>query len=78
MEIVLFSGAVVSLFVAPQTAILDFGGRLNGNTAGSAGHVYVITMGLLLVIAIVAIFDLAMPDDIRILFACGAGDTSGR
>jgi uncharacterized membrane protein YtjA (UPF0391 family) len=77
-EIILFSGAIVSLFVALLAAIIDFGGLLTGNAATTAGHVYVIAMGVFVVSAIVAIFDLEMPDDIRPLFGRDARDTSER
>jgi hypothetical protein len=78
VEIVLFSGAIVSLFVALLAAIVNFGGLLTGNAATTAGYVYAVAMGVFVVSAIVAILDLEMPADIRPPLGRGAKDTSER
>jgi uncharacterized membrane protein YtjA (UPF0391 family) len=71
MEAILFSGAVVSLVVALLAAIVSFGGLRNAGAAATAWYVYIIAMGLFVVIAIAAILDPELPDDIRAFFARG-------
>ena len=77
-EAVLFSSAVVCLFVALLSAVVNFGGLLNGDAAATAEHVYLVATGLFVVIAVVVILDLEPPDDIRTLFVRDARDVSER
>jgi uncharacterized membrane protein YtjA (UPF0391 family) len=78
MEAVLFSGAVISLAVALLAAIVNFGGLRDAGAAATAWYVYIIAMGLFVVIAIAAILDPELPDDIRVFFSRGVRDDAER
>jgi uncharacterized membrane protein YtjA (UPF0391 family) len=78
MEAVVFSGAVISLFVALLAAVVSFGGLQDASAAATAWHVYLIAMGLFVVTSVVAILDLELADDIRTLFARGSRGNSER
>jgi hypothetical protein len=76
MEAILFSGAIACLVVALLSAVVNFGGLLNGDAAATAGYVYLIATGMFVVIAVVVILDLELPGDIRTVFVRGAHDAS--
>ncbi|HLB97904.1 MAG TPA: hypothetical protein VJK90_09600 [Acetobacteraceae bacterium] len=78
MEAVVFSGAVISLFVALLAAVVSFGGLQDASAAATAWHVYLIAMGLFVVTSVVAILDLQPANDIRTLFARGSRRDSER
>jgi hypothetical protein len=78
MEAVVFSGAVVSLFVALLAAVVSFGGLQDASAAATAWHVYLIAMGLFVVTSVVAILDLELANDIRTLFARSSRGDSER
>jgi len=73
-----FSGAVVSLFVALLAAVVSFGGLQDASAAATAWHVYLIAMGLFVVTSVVAILDLELANDIRTLFARSSRGDSER
>jgi uncharacterized membrane protein YtjA (UPF0391 family) len=78
MEAVVFSGAVISLFVALLAAVVSFGGLQDASAAATAWHVYLIAIGLFVVTSVVAILDPEMADDIRTFFVRGSRADSER
>lgn len=74
----MFSGAVISLFVALLAAVVSFGGLQNANAAATAWHVFLIGIGLFVVNAVVAILDFELADDIRTFFVRGVRGNSER
>ena len=57
----MFSGAVTCLIVAVGAAVLGFGGLPDATAATFAQHIFLIAIGLFVISALAAIFDLELP-----------------
>jgi len=73
-QIVMFSGAIISLVVAVLAAIVSYGGVPNATAAATAQHIGFVAIALFVISAMVTILDIELPDGMRNLFPRGDSD----
>jgi uncharacterized membrane protein YtjA (UPF0391 family) len=75
-ETSMFSGAITSLIIAVLAAVVSFGAVPSVAVASAAQHIYPVAVGLFVVTALMTIFDLEFPYDLRAIFARAEDDNS--